>query len=155
MWCLTVLLPKCRDICWNLVCHLKNIVAWSIKNVFTHLKSKRAKGKVTSNFIVCIVNANVAAPWCARTSGGNVISKFWSRIYTRLALQGINLQVMVACIKAGATNILVILQLNSSKPSGAFIWQPTGSLIIHKMHCRLLGSTPLTESVLQHCELNP
>ena len=49
----------------------------------------------------------------------------------------------------------VIIWINSFPPSGAYMHQWTGSVMVEIMACRLCGAKPLSKPMLGHCQLDP
>ena len=51
--------------------------------------------------------------------------------------------------------ITLYRDINSSPPSAAYMHRSTGSTLVQIMACRLVGTKPLSEPMLEYCSLEP
>ena len=49
----------------------------------------------------------------------------------------------------------MIMLINLSPPSAAYMHPWTGSVLLQVMACRLFGARPLPEPLLMYCQLDP
>ena len=69
------------------------------------------------------------------------------------AVGGGNLWCKIYC--TGLLLPLLTYILNSSPPSAGYMRRWTGSVLVQIMDCRLVGAKPLSEPMLEYCQLGP